>query len=157
MRFTLIWIGAAGEQYVSESCALFLKKLAPLAQVSVEEVVVPKSIRSLSPTVKPQREFELWRGKVPSGSALWLLDERGKQLNSLAFAKEIEGAFVRGRSSITMVIGGAFGHCQEAKSKADAMISMSVMTMNHDLIRVVMLEQLYRGLSIIKGLPYHNE
>jgi len=128
-----------------------------MAQVSVEEITVPKSIRSLAHTQKPQKEFELWQSKVPNGSALWLLDERGKQFNSLAFAKEIEGAFVRGRSSITMVVGGAFGHSEQAKKQADVLVSFSQMTLNHDLIRVVLLEQLYRGLSIIKGLPYHNE
>jgi len=80
------------------------------------------------------------------------LDERGKELNSLQFAKLLES-----RAKVSFLIGGADGLSEEVKEKADFILSLSKLTLQHDLARVVLLEQIYRADQIIRGTPYHRE
>ncbi|WP_456397340.1 23S rRNA (pseudouridine(1915)-N(3))-methyltransferase RlmH [Desulfurobacterium sp.] len=80
------------------------------------------------------------------------LDERGKELNSMQFSKLIEN-----HSHISFIIGGADGLSESVKREADMVLSLSKLTMQHDIARIVLLEQIYRGFQIIRNTPYHRE
>ena len=93
---------------------------------------------------------------VRPGEKLVLLDERGKQFTSPAFADRLQTWRDQGVRTCTFAIGGAYGFSEEVKKKADLLLSLSAMTFPHQLVRVLFAEQLYRAFSIMKGSPYHH-
>ena len=86
-----------------------------------------------------------------------LLDEKGKDFNSIEFSKFLEEHMIRGVKNLTFVIGGAYGFSKELKEFAKNKISLSKMTFSHDMARLFFIEQLYRSLTIINNIPYHNK
>ena len=86
-----------------------------------------------------------------------LLDEKGSEYNSLEFSKWLDHKLNLSNQNLCFVIGGAYGFSKEFKSQANELISFSKMTMSHQLIRLIFLEQLYRAFTIINHLPYHHE
>ena len=86
-----------------------------------------------------------------------LLDEKGKDFNSIEFSKFLEEHMIRGVKNLTFVIGGAYGFSKELREFAKNKISLSKMTFSHDMTRLFFVEQLYRSLTIINNIPYHNK
>ena len=86
-----------------------------------------------------------------------LLDEKGKDFNSMEFSKFLEERMIRGIKNLTFVIGGAYGFSKELREFAKNKISLSKMTFSHDMARLFFVEQLYRSLTIINNIPYHNK
>ena len=86
-----------------------------------------------------------------------LLDEKGKDFNSMEFSKFLEENMIRGVKNLTFVIGGAYGFSKELREFAKNKISLSKMTFSHDMARLFFVEQLYRSLTIINNIPYHNK
>ena len=86
-----------------------------------------------------------------------LLDEKGKDFNSMEFSKFLEERMIRGVKNLTFVIGGAYGFSKELREFAKNKISLSKMTFSHDMARLFFVEQLYRSLTIINNIPYHNK
>lgn len=88
---------------------------------------------------------------------VWLLDENGKTFSSRGFASRLQKAMNAGPKRLVLVIGGAYGFSQELRDRATASISLSEMTFNHQVVRLMAAEQLYRACSILRGDPYHND
>ena len=86
-----------------------------------------------------------------------LLDEKGKDFNSIEFSKFLEEHMIRGVKNLTFVIGGAYGFSEELREFSKNKISLSKMTFSHDMARLFFVEQLYRSLTIINNIPYHNK
>lgn len=86
-----------------------------------------------------------------------LLDEKGKDFNSIEFSKFLEEHMIRGVKNLTFVIGGAYGFSKELREFSKNKISLSKMTFSHDMARLFFVEQLYRSLTIINNIPYHNK
>ena len=86
-----------------------------------------------------------------------LLDEKGKDFNSIEFSKFLEEYMIRGVKNLTFVIGGAYGFSKELREFSKNKISLSKMTFSHDMARLFFVEQLYRSLTIINNIPYHNK
>ena len=86
-----------------------------------------------------------------------LLDEKGKDFNSMEFSKFLEERMIRGVKNLTFIIGGAYGFSKELREFAKNKISLSKMTFSHDMARLFFVEQLYRSLTIINNIPYHNK
>ena len=86
-----------------------------------------------------------------------LLDEKGKDFNSMEFSKFLEERMIRGVKNLTFVIGGAYGFSKELREFSKNKISLSKMTFSHDMARLFFVEQLYRSLTIINNIPYHNK
>lgn len=94
--------------------------------------------------------------KIPAGSYLIPLCIEGKQISSEEFSQTLDRAAVDGKSSIVLLIGGSYGLWEELKKKGDLRLSMSRMTFPHQLARVMVLEQLYRAMTISRGQKYHK-
>ncbi len=101
-------------------------------------------------------EAALLRKALPSGTALCVLDERGRQFDSPAFADQIARLRDQGRGSLAFVIGGADGTDPALRAEADFLLSFGAMVWPHMLVRVMLAEQLYRAASILAGSPYHR-
>ncbi|MGV6888731.1 23S rRNA (pseudouridine(1915)-N(3))-methyltransferase RlmH [Rhodophyticola sp. SM2404] len=101
-------------------------------------------------------EADLLRRAIPSGAAIWAMDERGKVMSSPAFAQDIAKLRDQGRGDLAFVIGGADGIDPSLRSQADRTISFGAMVWPHMLVRVMLSEQIYRAASILAGAPYHR-
>jgi 23S rRNA (pseudouridine1915-N3)-methyltransferase len=104
-----------------------------------------------------QREgAEVLRRLQPTDT-IWLLDEKGREYTSRGFANHLQKCMNAGPRRLVLVIGGAYGHGQELRSRSHELISLSKMTFNHQVVRLMAVEQLYRAFSILRGDPYHND
>ena len=153
MRLRLAVVGRVKEPHWRAACDEYLKRLRPYATVDVVEV----SDRDLG--TDPARavaaeSVDLLRA-LPEGSYVVVLDLGGSQRTSEQFSEDLAALMVRGRSDITFVIGGSAGIAPEVLARADVVLSLSKMTLPHQLARVVLLEQLYRAFKIMRNEPYH--
>ncbi len=158
MKITIVCAGKIKEKYLSAGIAEFLKRLKPYAQGESREIHEEKMPEAPSPAEKEQtlaREGEKLLKLVPDGSYLYVLDVYGKLKSSEQLAKEIADLGLRGRSSITFLIGGAFGLSEEVRARADERISFSPMTFTHQMVRLLLVEQIYRACKINRGEKYH--
>ena len=94
---------------------------------------------------------------IPNGAKVVVLDERGENIDSLTFAQKIENWCLSGVSEICFLIGGADGHTDEVRHRADLILSFGKLTLPHMLIRAVLAEQIYRAQTILSGHPYHRQ
>jgi 23S rRNA (pseudouridine1915-N3)-methyltransferase len=115
-----------------------------------------KESRQDSASAARRRESESLEKKVPPGSTLIALDERGDELSSRAFADLLKKLQVRGTRVVTFILGGPDGLAEDLRERADHVLSLSQMTWSHEAARVLLLEQLYRAFTIIRGYPYHK-
>jgi 23S rRNA (pseudouridine1915-N3)-methyltransferase len=157
MKFKLIHIGKLKEKALSQQVGEYHKRIGRFAEV--EEVVIPdlKKASALSAAEVKKREGEHILGAIKNSDHVILLDEKGKSYTSRAFAKMMDKHFMDMRKPMVFVTGGAFGFSDAVYSRANAKMALSEMTFSHQLIRLIFAEQLYRGLTIIKGHPYHND
>jgi 23S rRNA (pseudouridine1915-N3)-methyltransferase len=140
LRFTLLAVGRLKDAWLEEGAAEFAKRVRGKLPLDI---------------IEPKDEAALIKA-IPSRGELWALDEHGTQLSSEELAKKIGERMDRGEHGITFAIGGADGHSKELLARARFKWSLGKGTLPHRLARVVVLEQLYRALSILKGEPYHR-
>lgn len=154
MKVTLIWIGKIKENYILAGIDEYIKRLSRYVKLDIIEI--PYIKKKLSEDEIKMREGEQILKHVSPGSYLALLDENGKQFSSVQFSNYLEQLAVSGSSQITFVIGGAYGFSDEVYAKAQSKISLSPMTFNHQMVRMIFLEQLYRAQTILNNEPYHH-
>ena len=104
----------------------------------------------------PQKEGEFLLSHIPNGAKVVVLDERGENMTSPALAQRIEEWRLNGSSQICFLIGGADGHLEQVRQRADLLLSFGRLTMPHMLIRAILAEQIYRAQTILSGHPYHR-
>jgi 23S rRNA (pseudouridine1915-N3)-methyltransferase len=113
--------------------------------------------RKLPPSERRERESEMLLARVPDRAIVIALDERGTALSSAAFAQKIAKWRDSGASDLAFLIGGADGHSDSLRQRANFLLSLGPMTWPHLLVRGMLLEQLYRAQQILAGHPYHRE
>lgn len=158
MKITVVCAGKIKEKYLTAGIAEFMKRLKPFAQVEIREVHEEKMPDAPSPAEKEQvliKEGEKLLKLVPEGSFLFVLDVFGREKSSEELAAAIDKLGLNGRSSITFLIGGAFGLSPEVRKAADELLSFSRMTFTHQMVRLLLVEQIYRAFKINRGEKYH--
>lgn len=153
-----VWmIGKTSEDYLEKGISEYRKRLS--RHLRIDEYVIPdiKNAASLPPAELKKKEGEALIAKLNSSDFLVLLDERGRQFSSRLFAKWLEERLYLSGIRTVFAIGGAYGWDDSVRERASMMLSLSDMTFSHQLIRLILWEQLYRAVSIQKGLPYHND
>lgn len=95
--------------------------------------------------------------KISPSDFVILLDEKGREYSSVEFANYLQKLMSIGRKAIVFVVGGPYGFSDDVYNRADAKLSLSRMTFNHEMIRLFFIEQVYRGMTILRGEPYHHE
>jgi 23S rRNA (pseudouridine1915-N3)-methyltransferase len=125
----------------------------------LETEVIPelKNTKSLSEEQQKEREGELIRRALLPGDIVVLLDERGKEYRSIAFAEWMQRKLSTVNKRLVFIIGGPYGFSPAIYALAHEQLSLSKMTFSHQMIRLLLVEQLYRALTILNGLPYHHE
>ncbi|NJL76764.1 MAG: 23S rRNA (pseudouridine(1915)-N(3))-methyltransferase RlmH [Saprospiraceae bacterium] len=157
MKIVLSMIGKTDFPYLAEGMEIYLKRLSHYTKM--EMLVLPdiKTSKKESIEVLKTKEGELILSKLQDGDFLILLDEQGKSYTSKAFAQWVEQWMVQSHKRVVFQIGGAYGFSKEVYTRANAMLSLSAMTFSHQMVRLIMLEQLYRAMTIINREPYHHE
>ena len=157
MNITLLMIGNTSEAFVRDGYEVFMKRLKHY--IKVKEVIIPdiKDRKHLNAEQIKEKEAVLILEKLSSAGYSVLLDERGKEFSSTEFAGFLQKAMNAGTRELFFVIGGAYGVADSVKQKADLSVSLSRMTFTHQFIRLILAEQLYRAMTILKNEPYHNE
>lgn len=158
MKITIVCAGRLKEKYLTAGINEFLKRLKPMADVEIREIHEEKMPDNPSPAEKEQvltREGEKLLKLVPTGSYLFVLDVFGKEKSSEELAAKIDALGVQGRSSLTFLIGGAFGLSKEVRAAADELLSFSRLTFTHQMVRLLLVEQIYRAFKINRGEKYH--
>lgn len=158
MRITVVAAGRIKEKYLTAGIDEFLKRLGPFAAVRIVEISEEKMKENPSEAEKRQtlyREGQRLLKQTPEGSFLFVLDVHGRQLSSEELAEKIQRLGLAGRSSITFLIGGPFGISDEVRQAADFRLSFSSMTFTHQMIRLLLVEQVYRAFKISRGEKYH--
>lgn len=159
MRLTLLAVGRLKAGHEAELADRYLDRLGKTgAAVGLDHartVEIPES-RGQTPDLRKREEARELSKVMPEGAVLVLFDERGKALDSPGFADLLARFRDEGRRDMVLAIGGADGFDAEFRAKADAVISFGKMTWPHQLVRILLAEQLYRAVTILSGHPYHR-
>ncbi|TCK93176.1 23S rRNA (pseudouridine1915-N3)-methyltransferase [Natranaerovirga hydrolytica] len=159
MQITVLTVGKLKEKYLKQAIEEYSKRLSRYAKLQIIEVADEKAPDNMSLSEEEQvkkKEGEKLNKYIKDNSYIVALAIEGKQLTSEAFAKTIEDLGVSGKSNITFIIGGSLGLSEDILKKADRLLSFSKMTFPHQLMRVFLLEQLYRAYRINNNEPYHK-
>lgn len=159
MKITVITVGKIKEKYLKDAIAEYTKRLSKYCKLEIMEVADEQTPDNASEVVEEMirsKEAERILKYVKEDAFVITLEINGKQLSSEELADKIEKLGVQGTSHIIFIIGGSIGLGQEVLAKSDFALSFSKMTFPHQLMRVILLEQVYRGYRIIHGEPYHK-
>ena len=150
---TILAVGKIKEEYFKKACGEYLKRLYPYARISVEEIPYEPFRHEGEKNKAKQKEGErIGRFLEKKGECeVFILDEHGKEYTSERFARTIENT----SKPIIFVIGGSLGMSEEVLSLTHKKIALSPLTFPHELVRVILLEQVYRAVTIIHGKTYH--
>lgn len=158
MKFTVLAIGKLKEQYLRDGVAEFVKRLRVYGGVTITELSESKMSGSGDRTARLQAvndEGERLLKGVSNYACVVLLDVYGKTTSSEALAARIAELEVSGTSEMVFIIGGAFGVSEELRKRADWRLSFSPMTFTHQMVRLLLVEQIYRACKINRNEPYH--
>ena len=159
MKITLITVGKIKEKYFTDAIAEYAKRLSRYCKLEIIEVADEKTPDSASEALENQikeKEGERILSKVPDSAYVVALAIEGKQLSSEDLADKMEKWNVNGVSHLVFIIGGSLGLTPKVLNLADFKLSFSKMTFPHQLMRVVLLEQVYRSFRIRNNEPYHK-
>lgn len=159
MKVTIICVGKIKEKFFRDAVAEYEKRLSRYCKLEIIEVQDEKTPDNASPALEEQikeKEAERILRHVKEDGYVYTLEINGENPDSVSLAKQIQTLGVRGVSHIQFIIGGSLGLHQSVCRKADKAVSFSKMTFPHQLMRVILLEQIYRSYRIIAGEPYHK-
>lgn len=158
MKLTLLCIGKTDEDYLRKGIDKYLQRLKHY-HIHCELFVIPdlKNTKKLSEKQQQVKEGQAILKQISATDMLILMDERGKSYRSIEFAAFFEKQMLNSVQHIVLVIGGPYGFDQAVYDRANSMVSLSKMTFSHQMVRLFIVEQIYRAFTIIRGEPYHHE
>lgn len=159
MKITILCVGKIKEKFYRDAIAEYEKRLSRYCKLEIVEVADEKTPDNASELVERQikeKEAERMEKYLKEGAFVCALAIDGKQLDSVELSEKIEGLGTGGTSHIIFLIGGSLGMSEELLKKADMKLSFSRMTFPHQLMRVILLEQIYRAYRIMNHEPYHK-
>jgi len=156
MKIVICCVGRTEVSHVQEAVEIYSDRLKHY--IPLELIIIPeqKTWKKLSPDMRKKAEGEAIISQLLAGDRAVLLDEKGRQYSSEDFAEYLQKEMGTGAKRLVFFIGGAFGFSPEVYARVPAKISLSKMTFSHQMIRALLLEQIYRGMTILRNEPYHN-
>lgn len=156
MEVRLISISSHKQEWSDLAAEVYSEKINHNIKFK-ETILKSKKLDREDRLKKVELESQMILENIKPDEFVVLCDEKGKDFSSIDFSKKLISTFESGKRSVVFVIGGAFGASEVLKKRANLMLRLSPMTMNHLVARVQLLEQIYRATMIWKGKPYHNE
>lgn len=159
MNIRIVSVGRIKEKYIQEGIKEFSKRLSRYCNLDIIEIDDEKAPENLSEKdmeIVKKKEGEKILSKIPQSFHVIVLAIEGKQLSSEGLAENIENLMINGTNDICFVIGGSLGLSTDVMNRSNFKLSFSKMTFPHQMMRLILLEQVYRGFRIMKGEPYHK-
>ncbi len=157
MKIKLLVIGKTDNKNLLQLINEYQNRLQHYIKFDLEVIPDLKNAKNLSEQQQKEKEGALILSKLNSSDFLILLDEKGKEFRSLNFADFLQKKMNSGIKQLVLVVGGPYGFSDEIYKKAQSKISLSKMTFSHQMIRLFIVEQLYRAFTILRNEPYHHE
>lgn len=159
MKIRLIVVGKLKEKYLVDGIKEYTKRVSGYTNIEIIEVAderIPEKASLAEEVLVKAKEGRRILDKIKQDDYVILLDVGGKELDSVAFSKHIENCMIQGKSTIDFVIGGSLGHGEDILQRANFRLSFSPMTFPHQLMRLILVEQIYRAFKIMKNETYHK-
>lgn len=156
MTIKIIAIGKTDNKQLASLIDDYIKRLGFYIKFSLDIIPDLKKSKNLSEAQQKQKEGELILNKINTTDSLILLDENGREHDSVAFSSYLQKHMNSGIKQVVFVIGGPYGFSEDVYKKSNGKISLSKMTFSHQMIRLFFIEQLYRGFTILRNEPYHH-
>jgi 23S rRNA (pseudouridine1915-N3)-methyltransferase len=155
MQIVLLCITSDHPDWAKEAQQAYIKKIKNFTPFEIKDLKPKKHGRDQA-DYKKKSESDLLLEQLKDHDYVVLLDEKGKDLDSIEFSKRLSRWQISGKKRLIFIIGGAYGVTDDIKNRSQETLKLSSLTFNHLVAQTVLLEQIYRGLTILKGLPYHN-
>ncbi len=155
MSITILAIGKNKDEYITLAENEYVKRLSRFCSLKIETVSTPKYKRNQSVEKIKECEGKAILTTLPDQCYVIALDEGGKQHTSKDFAQHLNRILVSQNKPLYFLIGGPYGFSPEIKDRADELLSLSQLTFTHQMVRIILLEQLYRAFTILKNKKYH--
>ena len=159
MKIKIICVGKLKEKYLVAGIKEYLKRLQAYCKVEVYEVSdesIPNNCSLSEEVIIKAKEGRRMLDKIKQDDYVILLDVSGNQIDSIELSKQMESCMINGKSTIDFVIGGSLGHGSKILERANYRLSFSKMTFPHQLMRLILVEQIYRAFKIMKNENYHK-
>lgn len=157
MKIKLVAIGKTDDKNLHTLIEVYQNRLKHYINFDMEIIPDIKNVKNLTEAQQKEKEGELILKKLTATDVLILLDEKGTSFSSVAFSEYLQKKMNSGVKQLVLVIGGPYGFSEAVYKKAQGKISLSKMTFSHQMIRLFVVEQLYRAYTILKNEPYHHE
>ncbi len=157
MNIKLLAIGKTDSSDLERLIDQYKNRLKHYIKFNLEIIPDIKNIKNLSEAQQKDKEGEAILKKINPTDFVVLLDENGKQYNSIEFANHLQKIMNMGTKQLVFIIGGPYGFSETLYQNAKGKISLSKMTFSHQMVRLFVVEQIYRGFTILKNEPYHHQ
>ncbi len=154
MKIVLFFVGKTSDAYLKEGIEIYLKRIPFYLPVEVK-VFQPSDLKDRTKAMK--EEHKSMSAKFLPGDFIVVLDENGKEITSRQLAGHFTKWMNQGLGRIVFVVGGAFGTSEELRNSAGMVLSVSKFTMTHQMVRLILVEQIYRALTITRNEGYHHD
>ncbi len=156
MEIVLTVVGKTTSAYIIQGIEMYLKRLKYYIPFKIHVIPDLKKNKKITEEVQKNMEGREILSSITNNDYVVLLDENGLQYTSIEFSEMLQRSMLSGIKRLVFIIGGPYGFSQDVYKRANRLLSLSKMTFNHEMVRLFFVEQLYRGMSIIKGEPYHH-
>ncbi len=156
MEIKLIGIGKTDKTELDQLIKSYQNRLLHYVRFSFEIIPDLKNSKNLSKRLQKEEEGKLILSKISNSDRLILLDENGQEMNSVGFSDFLQKQMNSGLKRLVLVIGGPYGFSEDVYKKASSKLALSKMTFSHQMVRLFIIEQLYRSFTILKNEPYHH-
>lgn len=157
MNIRLLTIGKTDNKSLQTLIDDYTKRLSYYIKFDLEIIPDIKNVKNLSEAQQKEKEGELILSKITPTDHLILLDENGKTFSSVGFSDFLQKKMNAGTKTLVFVIGGPYGFSETVYQKAQGKVSLSEMTFSHQMVRLFIIEQIYRGFTILRNEPYHHQ
>lgn len=157
MNIKLLAIGKTDNKSLQTLIDDYSKRLSFYVKFELEIIPDIKNVKNLSEAQQKEKEGELILSKIGATDQLVLLDENGNSFSSVGFSDYLQKKMNSGIKTLVLVIGGPYGFSGEVYKKSHGKIALSQMTFSHQMVRLFVIEQLYRGFTILRNEPYHHQ
>ena len=156
MDIKLIAVGKTDKTELDQLIKSYQNRLMHYVRFSFEIIPDLKNSKNLSEKLQKKGEGKIILSKISNSDRLILLDENGQEMNSVGFSNFLQKQMNSGLKRLVLVIGGPYGFSEDVYKKASSKLALSKMTFSHQMVRLFIIEQLYRSFTILKNEPYHH-
>lgn len=157
MEICILSIGKINNPWLSEGIKSYESRISNYIKFSINILPDIKNVKNLTKENIKEEEGRLILANISGSDLVVLLDEKGQEFTSREFADWIQKKLNSGRKKLVLIIGGPYGFSKNVYDRADSKIALSKMTFTHEMAKLLLIEQLYRAMTILRGEPYHHD